>query len=406
MQRLGDRARGFVRSNTDDPRQFQGDLFDSASLDQALQGIDTVVHLAALTGKAPAAEHRRVNFEGTKLLLEAAQRAGVSRLIFVSTIAVTFDDLASYPYAAAKLEAEKLVQASSLRWTIVRPTMVLGEGSPIQQALTNLASAPVMPVFGGGNARVQPVDVHDLAAMLETVVDADDLDDATLTAAGPETLTMGDLLTRLRRVAKGRPGPRLRMPITPMLPFLRLGEKVALGALPFTVGQLASFRFDGCASPQDRRLVELATKNVDTIVGHDSEPLWRQEARSFSQLILGAEPPERAVDAYVRAMRIRPDLAPRDDAARRLLLAASRGRFRARMADGYARLFDPHGALRRRLVLMLAILECTPPVHRELDEPVGGSTLAALPQLIGIGLRAVAATLLGTVRFGVGRWLG
>jgi nucleoside-diphosphate-sugar epimerase len=401
IQKLGASGRGLVRRMPDSSRTdlfVKGDLFDDASLAQALEGVETVVHLAALTGKASPAEHRRVNFEGTERLLRAAERAGVSRFIFVSTIAVQFGELQDYPYAAAKLEAESAVQSCSMNWVIVRPTMVLGADSPIQGALTKLATMPVMPIFGRGDAPIQPVDVDDLVTMLCNVLVESRFDGSCWVAAGPEALSMTAFMTRLRRAVVGRSTPKLHLPLGLMLPFVRLGERVALQAMPFTVGQLATFRFDGSVGSSATDLVQLATRDVGRMIGDETLPL-KNEADCFAELLTGEGASQAALDAYLRAHQERDDLGASSPFSQHLVDVAAKGTLSARMADGYARFFDKHGSLRRKLVLMLAILECLPPTHRKLDAPVGGSLLAAVPQLVGYGTLSVLCTLLGLLRF-------
>ena len=87
-------VRGLVRRTTDAP-QFDcalGDVRDFASVKNALDGLDAVIHLAAMTAKPsandPLAAHD-VNVKGTYNLAEAAVQAGVKRIVVASTIAVT-----------------------------------------------------------------------------------------------------------------------------------------------------------------------------------------------------------------------------------------------------------------------------------------------------------------------------
>ena len=141
----------------------EGDLLDDESHAQLMQGADVVVHLAAATGKVPPAEYARTNVEGTGSILRAANRAGVPRVLFISTIAVKFSDTSRYFYAESKAKAERLVASSGLRYTIVRPTMVGGAGSPVITGLARLAGLPLIPVFGGASCRVQPIARDDLA---------------------------------------------------------------------------------------------------------------------------------------------------------------------------------------------------------------------------------------------------
>ena len=118
----------------------------------------------------------------------------------------------------------------------MRPTAVLGPGSPTLASLRRLASAPIGVLFGSGQTLVRLLNVAPLGGR-------------TIELGGPDRLTMGDLLRRLRREATGREGPWLRVPAAPLRRFLALVEPVLFPVLPFTAGQLASFVNDGCARP-------------------------------------------------------------------------------------------------------------------------------------------------------------
>ena len=109
------------------------DLCDGAALEASLAGADAVVHVAALhapdVGRAPDAEFRRVNVEGTERLLDLAARRGVSRFVYTSSTSVyghalepedeaawIDEEVAPRPrdiYDWTKLEAEGLVRAAS-----------------------------------------------------------------------------------------------------------------------------------------------------------------------------------------------------------------------------------------------------------------------------------------------------
>lgn len=247
---LGAACRGLVRRPPDGNVSWHpvvGNLLEPEGWASSLTGIKTVVHLAALTGKAPAREHQLVNADGTSRLVEACREQGVTRLIFVSTIAVKFPDVRRYPYAEAKKKAEGIVRHSGLDYVIVRPTMVLGTGSPVLEALRRLASLPVMPVFGDGRTLVQPVHVDDLIRTFKRVLRDTSFDGSVVEVGGPQMLSIEDLLRRIRGRVKRKVGPAVHLPMGLLIPLLTLGETVAFGAMPFTVGQMATFRFDGNA---------------------------------------------------------------------------------------------------------------------------------------------------------------
>lgn len=225
----------------------RGDVLEPAGYESALDGVDTVFHAAAATGKAPAARHERVNVEGTRRLLDAARRRGVRRFVYLSSIAVTFTHKARYPYARTKEAAEALVRASGLDTIVVRPTIVVGPGAPVLSALVRLARLPVVPVFGDGRAVVQPVFVDDLVRALVALGAAPAGPAEPVAVGGPERLTIEAFLVAIAR-SLGRPRIRtLHVPLPLLLPAVALGETVAFGLMPLTVGQLATFRCDGIA---------------------------------------------------------------------------------------------------------------------------------------------------------------
>ena len=86
------------------------DLLEPAGYRDALAGCDMVLHLAAATGRAPAAEHHRINARGTETLVSEARLAGIANFLFVSSIAVSFPDLRGYHYAQSKQQAEELLK--------------------------------------------------------------------------------------------------------------------------------------------------------------------------------------------------------------------------------------------------------------------------------------------------------
>jgi NADH dehydrogenase len=227
---------------------IRGTLADALLYERELAQSSHVLHLAAATGRASAGEHFATNVEGTRALVELCKKLGGKKFLHVSTIAVNFPDKRRYFYAQAKEQAESIVRSSGLPFTIVRPTMIFGDSSPVQTALARLAAMPVMPLFGSGETPVQPVDAGDLAAMLAHIIGDDRFAGETLELGGPTALPIRDLLLTMRE-RLGLPPRVLRLPIGLLVAFLSQAEKVAYDVLPFTVGQLATFRFDGTAEP-------------------------------------------------------------------------------------------------------------------------------------------------------------
>jgi NADH dehydrogenase len=386
-------------------RVVRGHLLDPASYRDHLQSCDTVLHLAAATGRASAREHFEINVGGTEMLLAASREAGVSRFLFVSSIATTFPDQRDYHYARAKARAEDAVRRSTMRVAILRPTMILGAGAPLLAPLEKLALLPWIVVPGDGRARVQPVHVDDVVRAILAVVGDDRFDGETIEIGGPEAVTIEELLRRLRRARTGRDGRVLHVPLSLLRLPLRAAERAGLARLlPVTAGQLASFRWDGVAVANPVQAAigpELAGLDAMIAAGNDRagaiEDALDAECRVFTAHLVGRTPDDYIVSRYRAAHAALPALAAEGDADAALTAFARRSPARARIADAYAARFAPHSALRKKLVVLLAILETSPATWRDIDARIAASRGGALLRMLAAGAGAIAALALGAM---------
>ena len=159
--------------------------------------------------------------ENTRILVEAAKKAGVQRVVHLSVSNASPD--AIVPYYRAKAAAEAVVRASGLSVAIVRPTWIFGEDDVL---LNNLAwmlrHLPVFPMVGRGRYRVQPVYVGDVARIVVDLVASRST--ATVDAAGPEQLEYRGFVRVLKRALGKR---RLVVP-TPAPVALAMGKLTGL----------------------------------------------------------------------------------------------------------------------------------------------------------------------------------
>jgi NADH dehydrogenase len=246
---------------------IRGDLTRCAGWSAQLEGCDALVHLGASTGRASASVHTSVNLEATRSLVRAARDARVPRFVYASTIAAGFPELERYPYAAAKRAAEESVRASSLEWTILRPTLVLGPGGGNGPALLRLARKARTPLFGAGSVRVQPIGARDVARLVaEALRDAGTVRE-TIDLGGPDVLTFAELLARLRTAVGRDPRRLLHLPLAPAMSAAWAFERWFGPRLPVLAGQMYSFRYDSTARRSgflDARMAQLA--RVDALI--------------------------------------------------------------------------------------------------------------------------------------------
>ena len=200
--------------------QVQGALEDLDSLTEATSGIDTVLHLAALTHSTKVDDYFQVNVEGTKNLLDACRRNKVRRFIFMSSGA-------AHPrgggYSESKLAAENVVKHSTLPWLILRPREVYGAGGKegIDQLIAWVRKYPVIPVIGKGKYSLSPVCIEDVISATVEAVFREGLTGESFALAGPEELAFTALIDRLCEFFKVRAG-KIFLPVPLMAAVIRI----------------------------------------------------------------------------------------------------------------------------------------------------------------------------------------
>jgi uncharacterized protein YbjT (DUF2867 family) len=143
-----------------------GDLHDRKALMKLVRNAEAVIHVAGVINAPDPTGFHLGNVEGTLALIEAAVASGVPRFVFVSSLAAREPQLSKYGHS--KLHAEKLVAASGLDWTIVRPPAIYGPRDREILELFKLARRGVVPMPPPGRASL--VHVADLARLLLALV--------------------------------------------------------------------------------------------------------------------------------------------------------------------------------------------------------------------------------------------
>lgn len=168
---------------------------DGAELERSLRGAKVLVNTYWM--RFP---RKGVTFsdavENTRLLLDAARRAGVQRVVHVSVANASPD--AIVPYYRAKAAAEQVVREAGVSYAIVRPTWIYGEGDVL---LNNLAwllrHLPFFPMVGRGRYRIQPVHVGDVADIIADMAESKKA--VTVDAAGPDVFEYRGFVRVLKR---------------------------------------------------------------------------------------------------------------------------------------------------------------------------------------------------------------
>jgi nucleoside-diphosphate-sugar epimerase len=221
-----------------------GDVRDLPLMTEAMTGADAVVHCAGALPSYPAEQIHDLIVGGTGTVLEAGRRAGVERLIHISSTAVyglptlvpTPEDHPRAPvdpYTRAKAVAEELAEkyrADGMRVPILRPKTFLGPGRMGLFAMLFewAEEGRNFPVLGSGDKRIQMFAIEDLVDAVALVLDAPaDVADDTYNLAAAE---FGTLRTDFQAVldAAGHGKRVVSLPAGPALAVLRLLERSRL----------------------------------------------------------------------------------------------------------------------------------------------------------------------------------
>jgi dihydroflavonol-4-reductase len=191
----------------------RGDLHDHAAMRTAVEGVDVIYHVAALTGAVDEAEFLAANRDGTARLLAAARAAGhAPRFVLVSSMAAggparrdaprvaDGDDQPVTMYGRSKLASERVLRGEPLPWTILRPPSVYGPRDR-DNFLTVFRAARIgmAPVFGDGAMQLSLIHVEDLASAIIAAGTSDGVIGHTYYVNHPEVVTSAEMVRAIGR---------------------------------------------------------------------------------------------------------------------------------------------------------------------------------------------------------------
>jgi UDP-glucose 4-epimerase len=191
-----------------------------------LDGIDTVIHLAAIAHRThiDSGQYTRANRVATAHLVQACAQRGIKRLIFMSSIGAQAGSAADHvvsekdepwpitAYDRAKLAAEEEVRHSSVPYTILRPVIVYGPGAKANMAMMmRIASLPVPLPFGSFQNRRSLLSIDNLVQAVMFCLGNPDTINRTFIVCDPEPITLAEMIGTLRE-ASGRPRNLVRIP--------------------------------------------------------------------------------------------------------------------------------------------------------------------------------------------------
>jgi NADH dehydrogenase len=227
----------------------QGDVTDPDSVRRAVAGCDVVVHLVAILQGKPE-DFDRVMTQGTRNVVEAAKEEGVRRFVLMSALGTSDETKDLTLYFGAKWLMEQSVKGSGLEHVIFRPSFVFGQGGGALKTFQRLVRlSPVTPIFGGGDQRVQPIWIDNVAEYYAAAIDRPEAANRTFELGGPDVVTYEELFDRIKR-SLGKRRPKLHVPFGLMRVNAAILEALP-GTSPVTRDQVRMLAVDNVVSNAD-----------------------------------------------------------------------------------------------------------------------------------------------------------
>ncbi len=191
--------------------RWPGDISNEKSILGAADSCDGVLHIAGIVQEKPPATYQAVNIDGTRYVVLECERAGVKKLVYISSLGA---ERGKSAYHRSKRVGEDVVRAFTRDWVVMRPGAVYGPGDEHISVLVRMVrTLPVLPTIGDGNQPFQPVWHEDLSRAVAIAFERDDVRCASYDIAGPDVTSQNDLVARLRvltnRAAVQAPFPEL-----------------------------------------------------------------------------------------------------------------------------------------------------------------------------------------------------
>ncbi len=238
----------------------EGSLFDGSALNDAVAQAQAAIHLVGIILERPSRGQTfdRIHRQGTSNVVHALEQANVRRYVHMSALGTRPTAVSNYH--KTKFAAEEHVRGSGLSWTIFRPSLIHGPDGEFMRLMKRFVCGlipPVIPYFGSGQARLQPVSVKDVAHCFVDALEREETVGQTYEIGGPKAYTWKELYRVCRRLMprghRWKPIVSLPVPIANMVARTVMKTPLVPMELKFNVDQVQMSQEDSTCCT---RLVE------------------------------------------------------------------------------------------------------------------------------------------------------
>ena len=236
----------------------RADVWNEATVARVVEGSASVVNTVGHYVEKGGATFDRVHGQGALHVARQAKQAGAERLVHISGVGA--DPRSPSPYVRARGIGETLVRDAFDNVTILRPSVIFGPGDSFLNTLARMTQqSPIMPLFGTGSTRLQPVFVGDVAEACIRVLADPSTRGRVYELGGPRIYAYKELVRLVRDRVAGR---------ALMVPFPFLAWDVLAAAMathsnpPLTRDQVTLMKRDNVVGQQASTLDDLGIRPV------------------------------------------------------------------------------------------------------------------------------------------------
>jgi len=216
-------------------------LTEPADWSPLLENMDGVVNCVGILRERGVESYERVHHLAPAALAESCARLGIARLVHVSALGLHAE--ARSGFLTSKLLGEEAIKRSSVDWTIVRPSLLDGEGGFGARWMRMVARWPIHFLPADATGKIAPLDVGELGEAITALCETSGRDGLReVELGGPDLHTMGEYLATLRTALGRSPAVCLSAPAW----LARVSSHLCdlLHFSPFSFGHLELMRRD------------------------------------------------------------------------------------------------------------------------------------------------------------------
>jgi len=223
----------------DKVRVVSGSVHNLTDILPAFQGSQVVYHLVGIIAETRKNTFEKTVAEGTKNVVAACREAGVTKVIYLSSLGTSAE--ARSAYHKTKYRAEQSVINNGLEWVILRPSIIYGKSDGFLTIMSKIIRGlPFVPIFGDGKYKLQAIHIDDLTEALAQAALNSKAVGQIIDLGGPEQLEYVQVINYLKK-ALGKKRLNFHIPFGVIRPVAGLME-LFLKPAPLTRDQLTMLK--------------------------------------------------------------------------------------------------------------------------------------------------------------------